>query len=177
MFATPLHVRRSGIEALAKQGGNVMVRKGAGTAVTVGAVVALVVLLGLWSHVGVWPSARRAAAQDDPVGEPLPGDARPVGGEAVQGVAPGAFDDQRSELVGGIRPFQASAAEIDARVEALANAYERAAGGASDKPARGRNSDPPDDPNAPPRMDSGDPDPDRAHFDPTVRAVTMGVAR
>lgn len=120
------------------------------------------------------PTPRVASAQSA-IAEQAIGDAAPVGDQARQ-VAPDAFDD-RGPGVAGIHPFKEPPDDIDARVRALSESYDRAANGPPDRPLRGSISPPPDDPNAPPRMDSGDPDPDRTHFDPRVQDVTRGVAQ
>jgi hypothetical protein len=133
-----------------------MARRGSAIAATVGTVVAFLVLFGFWS----WPAMRAATAQSEVVGQPI-ADPRALVGGAVQEVPSGVFDGVDPDRIPGIVPLEDAPPEVQERIWDLAAAYDRAADRSSQKSLSLKIAQPPDNPAGPPRMDSGDPNPDR----------------
>ena len=88
----------------------------------------------------------------------------------VQDAPSWTFDGVAPDRVLPIQPFQKAPPDVDARVRALAGAYDQATNDAPELSVSDQIAVLPDDPDAPPRMDSGDPNPDRINVEaPALR--------
>lgn len=128
----------------------------------VAAVTVAIAVHELWSWTGTRPMVGIAGAQSEGAFG-LPDDA-PVAAldhPAVLDVPAGVFDEVDATRVPGVLPIQEVPAEVEARVQALADERDRVMRPDPADLLPRQIIEPPDDPEAPPRVDSGDLDPDR----------------
>ena len=124
---------------------------------------------------GLWPAPRVANAQRDTA--LAPPDEAVRAGDRVQEVPSGVFDGEDPERIPGILPLEEAPPEVQEKVRALAEARDQAAKAAPEHPRSAKLVPPPDNPDGPPRMDSGDPNPDRVNIEPdaALRGHRLGV--
>ncbi len=136
-------------------------RVSARVAFIVAAVTVAIAVHGLWFRTGTRPMVGIAGAQTEEAFG-LPDDVPGAGSDGVVDVPAGVFDGVDASRIAGVLPIQEAPVGVQARVQALADERDRIMRtNPADRLPR-QVIEPPDDPEAPLRVDSGDPDPDRA---------------
>ncbi len=140
---------------------NARTRVSAGVVLIAAAVTVAIAVHGLWFRTGTRPMVGIAGAQSEGAFG-LPDDVPGAASDGVVDVPAGVFDGVDASRIPGVLPIQEAPIEVQARVQALADERDRIMEtDPADRLPR-QVIEPPDDPEAPPRVDWGDPDPDRA---------------